>query len=134
MKQVHMLAVIAAIAAFQPSVGAAFDRTGVAWCDAMLRDYERCLHAVTLERCATIARKQGRSATYQQPGPAGEARGPVTYASPAHACLAEVQDLIAEMRTNVQIINMVTRGSKREQACRSLQSIVTNNSKTYCRP
>jgi hypothetical protein len=126
------LAAALAAASLQPSLALAFEKTGVGWCDTMLSRYERCLRNVTLDQCATIARRYHLSATYQQPGPAGEARGPRTYSSPAHACLAEVQDLIGEMRLNVQVVDRLTSGSGREQACRSLQSIVSNNSKFYC--
>ncbi len=128
------LAAVLAFAFLDPSGAAAFDKTGIGWCDTMLRKYEQCLRGVTLKKCAVFAKKHNLSKTYQQPGPAGEAVGPRTYASPAHACLAEVQDLIAEMRVNVQIMNKVTSGRTREEACRGLQSIISHNTKSYCGP
>jgi len=121
---------LAALVLAASSEAIAFDKIGVKWCDEMLARYELCLRAVTYKRCEFIAQRDKLSATYQQPGPAGAYRGPRTYSTPAARCLAEIQDLIAEMRANVMVIKIAAKD--KEKACAGIRSIITNNSRSLC--
>jgi hypothetical protein len=112
------------------SVAETFDKVGVKWCDQMLAQYELCLSGVTYKKCEFVAQRDKLSATYQQPGPAGAYRGPRTYSTPAARCLAEIQDLIAEMRANVTVIKIAAKD--KETACLGIRSIIINNSKSFC--
>lgn len=123
--------IVLVIAGVTPSKADAFETTGLAWCDSMLANYERCLQSVTRERCEFIARRDKRSATYQQPGPAGAYFGSRTFPTAADACLAEIQDLIGEQRLHVTVIGMA-KGKEKEKACRGLRPLVMRNSRSLC--
>lgn len=119
------------IAGMTPFKAEAFETRSLAWCDSMLASYERCLQSVTRERCEFIARRDKRSATYQQPGPAGAYNGSRTFPTAADACLAEIQDLIGEQRLHVTVIGMA-KGKEKEKACRALRPLIMKNSRLLC--
>jgi hypothetical protein len=123
--------IVLMIAVATPSKLDAFETTGLAWCDSMFASYERCLQSVTHERCEFIARRYKRSATYQQPGPAGAYNGPRTFPTAADACLAEIRDLIGEQRLRVTFIGMA-KGEEKEKACRALRPLIMKNSRSLC--
>lgn len=108
---------------------AAFERIGVPWCDQLLSRYERCLRSVTYKRCEAIVKRFPQSRTYQQPGPAGAARGPHTFPTPAAACVAETKDLLGEMQANVMVLIQLTpAGSpRRSEFCNSMRSLIRKN-------
>jgi hypothetical protein len=121
-----------ALTASLTSEAMAFHKLDIGWCDEMLDRYERCLRGVTYEKCEVLAQRYKMSRTYQAPTAAGRAAGPHTYATPAAACLGEVQDLIAEMSLNARITNRLGKPKQKEEMCSGLRSIVTNNSRTFC--
>ena len=106
----------------------AFERLGVPSCDAVLARYDTCLKSVTAARCAAIAKQRHMSSTYQQPGPAGAARGPRTFSTPAEACMAEMADLRAEMDLNIKLMKTM----RAEAQCAGVARIAVNNTRSLC--
>jgi hypothetical protein len=129
--KLRKISIVLMIAGATPSKLDAFETTGLAWCDRMFASYERCLQSVTHERCEFIARRDKRSATYQQPGPAGAYNGPRTFPTAADACLAEIQDLRGEQRLHVTVVGMA-QGKEKEKACRALRPLIMKNSRSLC--
>jgi hypothetical protein len=109
----------------------AFDSTGIDWCDALLERYDQCLQSMTSERCELLAARTKMGRVYKQPGPAGAYYGARTYATPGERCVAEMQDLRAEMELNVRLFTILDM-KQRVKACRAFRGSILKNTKAVC--
>jgi hypothetical protein len=119
MQRICEIAAIAALAVAPLTEAAAFERTGVEWCDQMFSRFDLCLRNITHEKCESIIRTGDWPALAEYP-----------LDTVATWCVEEASDLISEM--DIAIKDTAREASDESlMFCSAVRPRIARNLETY---